>query len=251
MKAWLVILLSVLPGTLETFADSFESGTKRLKENQERVDAALKSIGIVSESPTTKSDSGRPKEKIITQYSNSSRVRIAVGKLIFAKVINRLVVGADGSPVIVEFDPAQGWLSGLRMLGSARQSGVPGRISLDFKQLLFLDGRNISVSATAMDRFGAYGLEGQIFSQRALAIGGSIASSFVSGVAAAGQTQSSNAFGFSQTQVTGRNAILQGVAQTAADQSKRLIEESTQDKPYLVVEAGTEVTILNQEETNL
>ena len=70
-----------------------------------------------------------------------------------------------------------------------------------------------------------------------------MASSFVSGIAASQQTQAPTAFGFSQTERNGRNALLQGLSQTAADQSKRLIEDVTAEKPVLVVEAGTAVSV--------
>jgi hypothetical protein len=81
-----------------------------------------------------------------------------------------------------------------------------------------------------------------------MAMLGAMASSFISGVAASQQTVAPTAFGFQEAPPTGRNAIFQGVAQTAADQSKRIIEESTQEKPILLCTEGTPVTVyLDQE----
>ncbi len=79
-------------------------------------------------------------------------------------------------------------------------------------------------------------------------IAGSIAGSFISGYAASQQTQQTTAFGFSQPQTGARNGVLQGVAQTAADQSKRLIEDATKEKPILVVEPDTKVSLYLDEE---
>jgi len=87
-----------------------------------------------------------------------------------------------------------------------------------------------------------------VLSQKALSVAGAIASSFVSGLAASQQSVTSNAFGFESTQRSPRNTILGGLAQTAADQSKRLIDEATSEKPVLIVEPNTSVTIMFQEE---
>jgi hypothetical protein len=162
--------------------------------------------------------------------------------------VTRLVVGADGAPALVELDQGQGAFSSMRVMGMARQSGTAGRLSLEFQRLLFRTGRAISILGVGLDSEGSYGLVAQVFSQKAWAVAGAMASSFVSGLAASQQSQTVNAFGFSQAQPTGRNALLQGVAQTAADQSKRMIEEATAEKPVLVVEEKTSVTILIQEE---
>jgi hypothetical protein len=103
----------------------------------------------------------------------------------------------------------------------------------------------------ALDTEGAFGLTAQVLNGKALAVAGAMASSFIAGLASGQQSQTTGPFGFSQTQPTGRNAILQGVAQTAADQSKRFIEETTSEKPVLVVEALTPVTVFVQEEVRL
>jgi type IV secretory pathway VirB10-like protein len=115
-------------------------------------------------------------------------------------------------------------------------------------QKLLLPSRAIELQATALDTDGAQGLVAEVFSSKAWSIAGAMAGSFISGLASAQQTQSIGALGFTQAQPTGRNALLQGVAQTAADQSKRLVEEATAEKPVLVVERGTAVSVLIQGE---
>lgn len=69
-----------------------------------------------------------------------------------------------------------------------------------------------------------------------------------SGLAAGQQSQVVGPMGFSQVEPTGRNGVLQGVAQTAAEQSKRLIDDATAEKPVLVVKSGAAVTVWVQEE---
>jgi hypothetical protein len=181
-------------------------------------------------------------------HAEVSQQKIPAGKMLFGQTFNRLVVGADGSPSLIELDEAQGSLSRLRVMGVARQSGTQGRVAIAVTRLLLRTGTSVPVQATTLDASGGFGLEAQVFSSKAAAIGGALASSFVSGLAAGSQSQVTGPFGFAQTETTGRNAVLQGVAQTAADQSKRFIEEATKEKPILVVEPGTPVTLLFDEE---
>lgn len=228
--------------------------TAQLKSKFSETDAAIKRLGGLSSLPLTSRGSGfsngsddEEKKSLLQIHSDLKRVRLGTGKLLFGRLINRLVVTSE-SPVIVELDPAQGNFSEMRMMGTAHVASSPGRLQIDFQKLLVPSGQAVTLQATALDENGAFGLTAQVFSQKALMIGGAMASSFISGLAASQQSQSSNAFGFTQTQPTGRNAILQGVAQTAADQSKRLIDEASAEKPVLVIEAGTEVTIMIQDD---
>jgi len=230
----------------------------RVKHREKSIDQELARFGIQKPpKPDPASLPGGPigaaaEEKsapsLFHVYDSFARLRAPAGKLLFGKTLTRLVVGGEVSPAIVALDNGQGVFPGLRVLGKARQSGTPGRLQIDFDRVVFRSGRVAAIKAGALDQAGAYGLEAQVFTGKALAVAGAMASSFISGLAASQQSTSPTAFGFSQVQPTGRNAILQGVAQTAADQSKRLIEESTQEKPVLVVEAVTPVSVYIDEE---
>ncbi|MGK5084889.1 TrbI/VirB10 family protein [Bdellovibrionota bacterium FG-1] len=158
------------------------------------------------------------------------------------------MVGSEASPAIIELSQNQGIFSGLRILGKARPSATAGRLQIDLNQLVARSGRTFPVKAVALDDAGALGLEAQVFSGKALALAGAMAASLVSGVAASQQTLTPTVLGFGEPKPTGRNALLQGVAQTAADQSHRFIEEATQEKPVLLVEPGALVAIYFEEE---
>ena len=199
---------------------------------------------VEKEAGSTRDEEARPLFRVHDQLA---RTKLGPGRLLFGKLINRLVVGPDGSPALIELDEGQGFGGGLRALGTARQAGTEGRVSIELNRLI-LPSRTVLIQATALDPEGAFGLEAQVWSHKAWAVAGAMASSFISGLATGQQTQTTSALGFTQVQSTGRNAALQGVAQTAADQSKRLIDDATADKPVLVVEAGAAVTVLLQEE---
>lgn len=229
----------------------FQSARERLQHSQKETDRLLRNAGVVSgfgPQPDAAVSDSKKAQPLFRVHSELKSRQLKLGQLVFSKLITRLVVGSDGSPVILEIDDGQGVLSGLRALGTARQSGTAGRITVEIQRLLLRGGRSVPIQATVLDSDGSYGLTAQVLTQKAWSLAGSIASSFVSGLAASQQTQSPTAFGFMQPQATGRNAILQGVAQTAADQSKRLIDEATAEKPVFVVEAATPLTVLIQEE---
>ena len=255
MKAILALGVMVTP-LLEAHAveSSYGRDVNRLRAKEAQISNQIRALrsrygfaeepsGAAAESES--SESKKPKLLII--HDELKGGRLASGKLLFGKTVSRLVVSGDGAPALVELDDRQGGVSGVRLLGTARASATVGRLSIEFQKLLLNSGA-IPVQATALDAQGAQGLVAEVFSSKAWAIAGAMAGSFITGLASAQQTQSISSFGFAQTQPTGRNALLQGVAQTAADQSKRLVEEATAEKPVLVVEPGTEVTVLIQEE---
>lgn len=248
--AWLSMgFCPVLCGAVPTLDRA--NALKRLQSGQDAIDNALgrlRGTSGLSEGAREKSESEAP-SRLLQVHGSLSGARLPVGKVLYGHTLNRLVVGGDESPVLVALEgPGP---SGLRLLGIARASASDGRVVLEFKQLLTPAGREIPIHALGLDSEGALGVRAEVFSSKALSVLGGMATSFISGLAAGSQSQAVSPFGFSATQPTGRNALLQGVAQTAADQSKRLIEEATAEKPVLVVSPETPVSVLVQEEVRL
>lgn len=247
-----MILLLGFPHMSGHAAESYSASIERLQSKQSVIDQSLRSLrskyGFQESAPVvaqSSEDANHP--KLLVVHNSVQSAQLPTGKLLFGRTISRLVVSSEGAPALIELDERQGAVSGLRMLGIARPSSTQGRLMIDIQKLL-LPSRAIELQATALDTDGAQGLVAEVFSSKAWSIAGAMAGSFISGLASAQQTQSIGALGFTQTQPTGRNAILQGVAQTAADQSKRLVEEATAEKPVLVVERSTEVSVLIQGE---
>jgi hypothetical protein len=244
--------LSILSGSWVMAASDFSSMTRGIAEQQSALDRALLGMGVRSPSAAALSGVGATPDQgvapLFQVHSELKRLQASAGRFLFGKVIQKLVVGTEGAPVIVELAADQGTLSGLRLMGTARPSSGGDRIAIEFSRILFRGGSTGAIQAVALDESGALGVPAYVMSQKALSVMGAVASSFISGVAASQQTLVPNAFGFQATQPTGRNAILQGLSQTAADQSKRLIEEATTEKPVLILEPSTEISILVQEE---
>ena len=246
------VVLCLLSGSWTMAASDFSSMTREIAEQQRALDRTLMGMGVRPSSIGAQSGVGANSDQRVAPlfrvHSELNSLQAPAGRFLFGKVIQKLVVGSDGAPVIVELAPDQGALSGLRLMGTARLSSSGDRIAIEFARILFRGGSTGSIQAVALDESGALGVPAYVMSQKALSVMGAMASSFISGVAASQQTLVPNAFGFQATQPTGRNAILQGLSQTAADQSKRLIEEATAEKPVLILEPQTEISILVQEE---
>lgn len=250
---WLIgSLISVNASAMD--AAQYQERLNRLDANRKQTDAILERLGARVGGFERPNPSGGESTAIVKNqplFVTHDRLRstqIPAGRVLYGTILNRLVVGPDGSPVLIQLDSVQSGLSGARLMGTARQAGTEGRVSLELQRILMPTGRSISLQGVGLDDLGAYGIAAEVVSGKAIAVGGSMAASFITGLATGQQSQSLNGFGFSQVQPTGRNAILQGVAQTAADQSKRLIEEATQERPILLVSAGTPVAVLIEEE---
>ncbi len=223
-----------------------------LRDSQTKTDRLISKmrtrLGFSAKEGDGSVEASEVKCESILQTHSGLALRLPSGKLLFGRLVHKLVVGGEVSPALIELDSSEGELSHLRLIGQAKASGTSGRISIEFQKLVFATGHAQAIQALALDSTGASGIEAQVVSQKALAIGGAMASGFIAGAASAQQSQNSNAMGFSSIQPTARNSILQGVAQAAADQSKRLIDEATSEKPILIAEAGTAVTVFVQEE---
>ena len=229
---------------------SYQEGLEHVRHKRAQVESYLKQAGVTGfqSSQDDAHSESKAKAPLFEVHAQLTRMRARAGDLLKATLETRLVVGGEISPSVLKFQDDQGLFSELKVLGKARQSSTPGRIQIECDRIITRSGKTILVKGLTLDEQGAQGIAAQVVSGKALAVTGALATSFISGLAASQETQTTNAFGFSQEQPTGRNALLRGVAQSAADQSKRLIEEATSEKPILILEAGTQVQVYLDEE---
>ncbi len=251
MRTHAILLVSLGVAPSLALGSSFDASTQGIAAQQRALDQALAGLGVqpVGVAGFQAPGAGERGEKRLFQvHSEMKQLQAPAGRFLFGRLVHKLVVPSDGAPAIVELGSSQGALSGVRLMGMAKHSSTGDRVAVEFNRILFKGGSTGQIHAVALDESGALGVPAYVLSQKALSVMGAMASSFVSGVAASQQSLVPNAFGFQTAQPTGRNAILQGLSQTAADQSKRLIEEATSEKPVLILEPGTEVSVLVQEE---
>jgi hypothetical protein len=232
-------------------SSSYEERLQRIQAMEGKANQLMEGMGFSMESQRIDASS-KSRSRLIQRVNESSQL-LPSGTLLFSKTMNRLVIGGEEAPAILRLNSSgkHQRFAGLKAIGNARASSTPGRVLIDVQKIILPSGSSIHLNGVALDRTGAHGLEAQVFSGKALMLAGSMVGSFLSGYASGNQTQTVGPFGNSQLQVSGRNSLLQGVAQTAADQSRNLIEEASKEKPVMVVEPGTAVTIYISDEVRL
>lgn len=246
MKKILIILIST-----SAFAGDYAQALKQLESRQYQIDQKMRGFGLSSEIPHEEKSDPEKQQSLLQIHNHLSFGYIPAGKLLFGKTHLRLIVGSEAAPAMILMEDRQGITSGLKLLGKARASSTEGRMVIDLDRLLLRSGKAIPIQASVLDESGALGLHAQVFSGKLWAAIGATASGFISGMAASQETITTNAFGFSEAQPGGRNATLQGLAKAASDQSKKLLEDATQEKPILIIESDTSVTVLVNEEVRL
>jgi hypothetical protein len=234
----------------------FQNALQHLNRSQKATDRKLIQLGAkvdpstlgLNSLPDGNSSDEKKRPPLFIVHDDFKALRAEAGKYLYGKIYNRLIVGGDVSPASVVLAENQGMFSGLRVLGKAKQGGTENRVAVDFDRLVTRQGKVIAIKGLGEDESGAYGFEAEVFSSKAWAVIGALGASFVSGVASSQQSQLSTPFGFRQTEPTGRNSMLQGTAQAAAEQSKKLIDDATRERPVLVVEGDTSVIVYLDEE---
>ena len=251
MKTGLSILSLLLLSSL-TLADEYTQNLKSLQKSQNDLNqlmAPYRTLSHLKDQASDNAPTENGKLKPLIQIHNSiTRLQASPGKLLFGKTATRLVVGGEASPALIDLNTDQGVFSELRIIAIATQGATAGRLHLQTQKIIYRSGNTQSLQGVILDDQGALGIAAQVISQKALSVAGALGTSFISGLAASEQSTSANAFGFETTKRSTRNSVLGGLAQTAADQSKRFIDEATNEKPVLILDSGTNVTIFVQDE---
>jgi len=161
------------------------------------------------------------------------------------------------SPVVAQLSSAfsfQGrtlFPAGTKVLGHVGQGQDSERIPVSFDQFVFPNGHQISVTGLAVMSDGSPGIVGDYHSNRGWKVAGALGSSFLAGASAAFQSTQSNMFGIQQPEGSTRNAILNGVAQTALEQGKRYGDEAQNSTGYVTIPSGTTFQVYIERETDL
>ena len=235
-------------------ADDFGQQLSDIQKQSVRIRSHLGRLGIRSNEDEPLANYGERSKKptqLFEVHGDAKARQASEGQVVFGHLVNRLVVSSEPHPTLIKLDSNQGIFSGLTIKGSAHQGANPDRVQIELGKLILRSGRAVQISGQVLDSDGALGIKADVLSAKMWAESGALAGSFVSGVASASQSQTINGLGFASVTPTGRNALLGGVAQSAADGSKRLLEEATKEKPVLIVEPGGSISVMFSEELRL
>lgn len=230
----------------------FRESLSRIAQQQELTDTRIQALGIKGRSSDrTRREETSDSEKmppLFQVHANPDRLHAPSGSFVFGTLYNRVVLGSEVVQTVIQVNENQGIFSSLRVTGKARPSGVEDRVALELDRLILKSGRTISIRAIGQDEEGASGIVAQVLTSKSIAVAGSVLGSFLSGAASLLQTATPSGFGFSQVERSPGNALLQGASQVAADQSRAALHEATKERPVLILEAGTPVTLFFEEE---
>ena len=125
---------------LDTFADDFQSKVETLKKSQANLDQLMLPFRSSNSFGMQKSEdlhSNESQKSPILQFHNpTTQLQAQTGKLLFGKLVNRLVVGGEKNPAIIEIKSGQGSFSGMRAIGSATQASTPGRLAIEIQKIV-------------------------------------------------------------------------------------------------------------------
>lgn len=183
---------------------------------------------------------------------------VPLGSMVKCILIHNIVTNNFNSPVIAQvwedfyFDGELLLPFGTRIYGTAFAGRQRDRITVQFHNIVFQDGKTLKINAIGLSKDGSGGLTGTVIDNRNKKIFVQMAVNFLSGLALGLQQTATNAVtGLSEVQGNSRNAILNGVANTFENEAKRIQKEVEDAKGYAVVLAGNEFVVYFEKESDV
>jgi hypothetical protein len=236
-------------------SSEYDRQAQRLKADILATEREMERLGLSSQRPASVSERGNKpdvRKFPLIQFVETKKSLIAPpGKILWGVILERIVLSSEPHPIRVRLLQDQGVFSRLTVLGVARPSSTQGRIHFDLDRMVLSTGSVETIAAVGVDEQGSLGVVSHVLSSKALATAGALGTGLLSGVAAGSQSMNQGSLGFTQPEASPRNALLQGLAQAASDQSKRLIDDATKEKPTMILEPGAQVGVLLQSEVRL
>ncbi|MBF0490435.1 MAG: TrbI/VirB10 family protein [Candidatus Omnitrophica bacterium] len=187
-----------------------------------------------------------------------SKRAIPLGSMIKCLLIHNIVTNNFEAPVIAQvwedfyFDGELLLPFGTRIYGTASAGRERDRVTVKFHDIVFQDGKTITVDAIGLSKDGSGGLTGRVVddSTKKTIIG--MAMNLLSGMAVGFQQTTTNALtGINQVEANSRNALLNGVSTTFQKQAEHIQGDIEASKGYAIVLAGDELVIYFEKEADI
>jgi hypothetical protein len=159
-----------------------------------------------------------------------------------------LITGASNGPVRAELSDSiivngETLIDAGSVLVGQGSSG-DDRLSVSFSQVVLRDGTVGNISAQACDSSDKIaGLKGSKIGTKAVNIAGSVGLGFVAGMSE-GFQDTQGQFGATVRPPSMKNALLNGLSTTAAEQSRELMSDLKNAKPVIEVRQGTKICVI-------
>jgi hypothetical protein len=184
------------------------------------------------------------------ENGNDPTTRLPIGTTIRAKLVNSIISSNTGSPVIAQI-PEEILVHGLssvpegtQAIGQATFDESIERIQIHFNTLVYPDGDQHSIDATAMMPDGSAGLVGDYHSEALKREAGSFLGNFISGFAT-GMEDRTAAAGLGLPYEVGslKNGVLNGATQSVQNETKAYSDGLSRSKPYMTLSGGQSFVI--------
>ncbi|MBF0489362.1 MAG: TrbI/VirB10 family protein [Candidatus Omnitrophica bacterium] len=192
-----------------------------------------------------------------TKDFKSKRV-IPLGSMVKCLLIHNIVTNNFEAPVIAQvwedfyFDGELLLPFGTRIYGTASAGRERDRVTVKFHDIVFQDGKTITIDAIGLSKDGSGGLTGTVIddSTKKTIIG--MAMNLLSGMALGFQQTTTNALtGINQVEANSRNALLNGVSNTFQKQAEHIQGDIEASKGYAIVLAGQELVVYFEKEVDI
>jgi hypothetical protein len=177
---------------------------------------------------------------------NDPGAKIPIGSLIGVRLVNTVRSTNTASPVIAQVlqdvtnDNGISIPANTKVIGTATFDDSSRRIQMRFSMLVYEDGSQHGIQATAMMQDGSSGIDGDYRSGRSEQQIGRFIGNFVGGLADGLRNQSTpGMFGGVTQEGSIKNGLLNGVALSAQDQAKAYSDDLSNTRPNMTIDAGT------------
>ena len=180
----------------------------------------------------------------------TSKSVVPLGSMVKCLLIHNIVTNNFEAPVIVQlwedfyFNGKLLLPFGTRVYGTASSGRERDRVIVRFHDIVFQNGKTISIHAMALSQDGSGGLTGTVIDDRNKRTFVSMAMNLLSGIALGFQQSTTNALtGINEVGTSSRNAVLNGVANSLQREAEHVQRDAESAKGYAIVLAGQEMLV--------
>jgi hypothetical protein len=175
---------------------------------------------------------------------------VPLGSMAKCILMHNIVTNSFEAPVIVQvwedfyFDGKLLLPFGTRIYGTATAGKERDRVTVNFHDIVFQDGKDIKINAIGLSQDGSGGLTGTVINNTTKKTILAMAMNLLSGAALGfQQTQTNTVTGIDEVESNARNALLNGVANTFQKQAQATQNDIDKSQGYAIVLAGDYVIV--------
>jgi hypothetical protein len=232
---------SVIKQVAQSFIFDSSTSTRINLNDLYRKNSGVKNLG-------SSGNSNPEKSMIILQNGDQSKNQLPPGTKIMVKLSEKMIIGKESVPVIaiVVKDFVVDTVAvpeGSKIIGDVAFDESTERAMINWRSIIFPDGRERQFSAIAVGLDGQLGIEGKVRSDAVKNALGQTLTKFVGAYAEGSITRST----FGASMGGHSNGIRQAIAETVTDQASDTGQDMQKERSWIEIEYGAQsYAVLNQ-----